>query len=130
MNYSIAIYGGPYGQQASHSAYHFAQAVLAKGHQIQRVFFYHDGVYNASALVAPPQDEVNLPQQWQQLAAEHQFELTVCIAAAVRRGVLDANEARRYQKTASNLAEGFQLSGLGQLIDASLSSDRLISFGP
>jgi len=130
MKYSIAIYGGPYSHQATHSAWHFARAVLERGHTIERVFFYHDGVYNASALTAPPQDEQNLPLKWQQLAEDNDFELTVCIAAAVRRGILDENEAQRYSKPAANLEQGYQLSGLGQLVDAGLTSDRLISFGP
>ena len=130
MKYSIAVYGGPYSHQATHTAYHFAQAVLAKGHNIQRVFFYHDGVYNASALVAPPQDESNLPKQWQTLAQDNSFELVVCIAAAVRRGILDENEAKRYSKPAANLEDNYQLSGLGQLVDAGSESYRLISFGP
>ncbi|WP_028300942.1 sulfurtransferase complex subunit TusD [Oceanospirillum beijerinckii] len=130
MKYSIAVYGGPYSHQATHTAFHFAQAVLDKGHEIQRVFFYHDGIYNGSALVAPPQDEANLPQQWQQLAEKNGVELVVCIAAAVRRGLLDENEAKRYSKPGSNLEQGYQLSGLGQLVDAGLECDRLVSFGP
>jgi len=130
MNYSIAIYGGPYSDQASHSALHFARATLERGHLISRVFFYHDGVYNSSSLVSPPQDEVNVPAQWQSLAKEHDIELVVCIAAAVRRGLLDEKEAKRYSKAGHNLAEGFTLSGLGQLVDAGLNSDKLITFGP
>lgn len=130
MNYSLAIYGGPYSDQASHSALHFARATLERGHQINRVFFYHDGVYNGSSLISPPQDEANVPAEWQALAQQHNLELVVCIAAAVRRGLLNEQEARRYSKTSHNLAEGFTLSGLGQLIDAGLTSDKLITFGP
>ena len=129
MNYSIAIYGGPYSNQSAHSALHFARAALARGHRIQRVFFYHDGVYNASALVSPPQDEVNVPAQWHHLAQENRIELVVCIAAAVRRGILNENEAKRYGKPACNLADGAALSGLGQLVDAGMTCDKLITFG-
>lgn len=129
MNYSIAIYGGPYSDQSAHSALHFARAVLKREHSIQRVFFYHDGVYNSSALISPPQDEANVPAQWQQLAKEHDIELVVCIAAAVRRGLLDEKESKRYSKVTHNLADGFTLSGLGQLIDAGMTCDRLITFG-
>ena len=50
-------------------------------------------------------------------------------AAAVRRGVLDANEAQRYEKPGHNLHEGFELSGLGQLTEAAIVSDRMITFG-
>jgi len=82
MNYSIAIYGGPYSDQSAHSALHFAKAALLRNHSIQRVFFYHDGVYNSSVLVSPPQDETNVSTQWQDLAKDHNIELVVCIAAA------------------------------------------------
>ncbi|WP_372833668.1 DsrE family protein, partial [Pontibacterium sp.] len=34
-----------------------------------------------------------------------------------------------YGKSGSNLAEGFELSGLGQLADAIAHSDRVITFG-
>jgi tRNA 2-thiouridine synthesizing protein D len=47
----------------------------------------------------------------------------------LRRGILNDSEAQRFEKTASNLAPGFNISGLGQLIEASLVSDRVISFG-
>jgi len=35
----------------------------------------------------------------------------------------------RYERTGGNLMESVVLSGLGQLVDASLKSDRVISFG-
>jgi tRNA 2-thiouridine synthesizing protein D len=129
MIFSLAIYSAPYSSQASSSAYHFAKALLAEGHQLSRVFFYGDGVHTASSLTAPPQDETNLTENWQILACQHQIDLVVCIAAALKRGLLNEEEAVRYEKSASNLAKGFILSGLGQLVDATISSDRLITFG-
>lgn len=128
MRFAISVHGGPYTSQSSHSALNFARAVLAEGHELYRVFFYHDGVYNGSALMAPPQDEVDLYGQWHALAEAHDLDLVVCIASALRRGVLDATEAERYEKSASNLGNRFTISGLGQLIDAALSADRLVTF--
>jgi len=55
--------------------------------------------------------------------------LVVCIAAAQRRGMLDENEAKRQGKDAHNIAEGFHISGLGQLIEAGIQSERLVVFG-
>lgn len=129
MIYTLVVHTAPYQSASAATALRFAKAVLAAGHSIHRIFFYRDGVHNASALAAPPRDEQNIPAQWQQLAREHQLDLVVCIAAAVRRGVIDANEAKRYEKPNHNLAEGFELSGLGQLIEAGLVSDRVITFG-
>ena len=51
------------------------------------------------------------------------------MAAAQRRGLLDADEAQRHGKDADNIAPGFRISGLGQLIEAAIQSDRLVTFG-
>jgi tRNA 2-thiouridine synthesizing protein D len=56
MIFSLAVYAPPYSSQASHTAYEFAKALLHKGHTLHRIFFYHDGVHNASSLGTPPQD--------------------------------------------------------------------------
>lgn len=129
MIFSIVVQGAPHSQQGAESALRFARAVLAEGHQIYRVFFSGDAVHNGSILATPQQDEGNIVEGWQALAREHQLDLVVCIAAALRRGVMDDNEAARHSKAASNLADGFTLSGLGQLTDAALNSDRVVTFG-
>jgi len=129
MIFSLAVYSAPYSSQASYSAYQFAVAVLNQGHKLHRVFFYQDGVHNATNLATPTQDEFNLPLAWQRLANDHNLDLVVCIAAALRRGLLDESEAARYGKPSHNLASEFTISGLGQLVEAAVISDRLISFG-
>ena len=63
------------------------------------------------------------------MAAAHDLELIVCVAAAQRRGIVDADEAKRQGKDATNIAEGFEISGLGQLIEAGITADRLVAFG-
>ena len=129
MIYSLAVYGPPYTYQASDTAFHFAEALLAKGHELHRVFFYHDGVYNGTRLSVPPQDEINIPTRWSELAGKHEVDLVICVASALRRGVLNATEAERYELDSDNMGTAFNLSGLGQLIDAGIHSDRLITFG-
>ncbi|WP_041523166.1 sulfurtransferase complex subunit TusD [Gilvimarinus agarilyticus] len=129
MKFTLVILGAPYSDSASQTALAFAHAALANGHTIYRLFFYADGVHNATRLAAPPQDEHDLPASWQQFITEHQLDAVVCIAAALRRGLLDTTEAERYQKSGDNIAQGFELSGLGQLIEASAASDRVLTFG-
>ncbi len=129
MKFTIAIYGAPGSNQSAQSALNFATAVLAQGHEIYRLFFYADGVHNGSQLACPPQDEVNLPEQWQQLIQQNSLDAVVCIAAGLRRGIIDNTEAERYDKDSHNLRTDFELSGLGQLVDAAAQSDRLITFG-
>lgn len=110
-------------------ALRFAQTVLAEGHEIVRVFFYQDGVLTASNNLVLAQDQTDIAQQWQAFISENRLDAVVCIAAALRRGVLDQAEAQRYQRNAVNLAEGYELSGLGQLHDALQQADRVVSFG-
>ena len=128
MIVAIAVHGAPYGSQAADSALRFARAALAAGHRIERVFFYHDGVHAASALAVPPQDEPSPRDGWIELADQHGVELAVCIAAALKRGIVNAEEARRYELPGPSAAEPFTIVGLGQLLDAVAGSDRFVTF--
>lgn len=129
MKFSILVNEGPYTHQAADTAYQFTKAALEKGHEIFRVFFYHDGVHNGTRLTVPPQDERNIVKRWSELAEKYALDMVVCIAAAQRRGVMDANEAKRHGLGADNIAPGFHISGLGQLIEAGVQADRLVTFG-
>lgn len=128
MIFSVHVLASPYSQQANSTALQFCRAVLQQGHQLKRVFFSGDGVLAASTLAVPPQDEQHLYKGWQELAAQG-VELVVCISACLRRGIVNESEAARYQVPAHNLHAGFILAGLGQLVDAALESDRLVTFG-
>ena len=77
----------------------------------------------------PTKDERNIKQKWTALANETGIDLVFCIAPAQRRGLLDENEAARQGKDANNIAEGFRISGLGQLIEMGIQTDRLVMFG-
>lgn len=131
MIFSIMVLGSPACHEAAGSALRFAQAVIESGHTLHRVFFYHDGVSGASKLQLIPQGELPIPQQWQQLASKHNIDLVVCIASALKRGIVDADEAERHDlDSGANLLDGFNISGLGQLIDTTIESDRMVTFGP
>ncbi len=118
MNFGILVNEGPFTHQASDTAYQFAKAALEKGHKVFRVFFYFDGVNNANKLSSPQSDDRNLVKLWSELGQEHDLDLVVCVAAALRRGLKD-----------EILAPGFRISGLGQLIEAGILADRLVVFG-
>lgn len=128
MIFTVAVHNPPYATSANHHALQFCRAALTAGHNIARVFFYHEGVYTALNAQVAPQDEGDLLAQWQTLADTHDIELAVCIANALKRGVLSNEEQTRYDKAAATLAAPFELVGLGQLIDAIASSDRYIEF--
>ena len=128
MIFSLLVHSPP-SSQASFSAYQFADALLAQNHSLYRVFFYHDGAYHGSDIQCVGQDEFDLSKAWGVLQREHNFDLVICIAAGLKRGIIDSKEAGRYAKSQHNLSNTMELSGLGQLADATVNSERLISFG-
>ncbi|WP_252108785.1 MULTISPECIES: sulfurtransferase complex subunit TusD [unclassified Halomonas] len=128
MKYGLLVTGAPYTSPAPHSALRFAHAVIGAGHTLTGVFFYQDGVHNASSLMSPPQDELNLREAWASLHRDHATTLDVCVAAALRRGVLDHAEAKRHGLTQHSLEAPFELTGLGQLLTLQKSCDRFITF--
>ena len=128
IKFSIVVGGAPYGSQSASSAYQFCIAALEAGHQVTGVFFYQEGVLNASQLISPPSDEVNLPDLWAKLAIKYRFPLEVCVSAALRRGIVDQTEAAQLALQHFNLKPPFVLSGLGQLAELSAGCDRLVQF--
>jgi tRNA 2-thiouridine synthesizing protein D len=129
MTFGILVNEGPYQHEACDSALNFALAVIARGHTLVRVFFYHDGVNVATRLAAPPQDDRDLLAAWQALARDHCVDLVVCVAAAERRGVLDEAQSARHGLEGHNLAPGFRIAGLGQLVEVAVDADRFVVFG-
>ncbi|HEI8868961.1 MULTISPECIES: sulfurtransferase complex subunit TusD [Gammaproteobacteria] len=128
LSYCLVVTGPAYGTQQASSAYRFAQALLASGHRLTSVFFYREGVLNANQLTSPASDEFDLVRAWAALAQQHGVALNVCVAAALRRGVTDQQEAQQLGLPAANLQPGFTLSGLGALAEATLSCDRTVQF--
>lgn len=128
MNYCLHITSPPYSQQSPRTALNFAEALILRGHHISRIFFSGEGVLNGNALSTPPQDEFNIAKAWSELAHSNNIELILCVASALKHGVINEDEARRYEKSTHNLQTGFEISGLGQLVEACLISDRVVTF--
>lgn len=117
MKYVIAVKHGVYGSQGAYLAYQITKELLTEGHQITQIFFFQDGVSNANKLVYPANDEVNLVENWKNLAETHRLSLHLCISAAQRRGIVE-----------NNTANHFTLAGLGEFSQAMLQADRLLTF--
>lgn len=128
MRFALMVTGPAYGTQQASSALQFAQAVLAEGHELSSVFFYREGVFNANQLTSPASDEYDLVRGWQALNEKQGVELHICVAAALRRGVVDETEAKRLGLSGANLQPVFTLSGLGALAQAALTCDRMVQF--
>lgn len=121
MQMSILVQGSPTATRACHNALEFARAVAESEHSLYRVFFYQEAVGIGHRYFDAPPDEPNLQRAWLDFAAEHAIELVVCVSAAQRRGISRDTDH-------NTVADGFVVSGLGQLIEAMLESDRLVSF--
>lgn len=119
MKFLLVVNAAPT-HQAAYTAYRFCDAALTKNHQILRIFFYLDGVYTGSVLNSPPTEEFNLLTAWQDLVQRYSLDLVMCVAASSRRGIIHL----------SNCAPEFKIAGLGQLIDACISADRVLTFNP
>ncbi|WP_372965122.1 sulfurtransferase complex subunit TusD [Marinobacter sp.] len=126
--YTLVITAAPWVSQAPQTALMFAREVLLAGHHIDRVFLYGEGVHLASSLSTPPSDEVNWSKEWSQFLNQHKIPATVCIASALRRGIIDETEQSRYELAANNLRMPFEIAGLGEWVESNLSSDRVIYF--
>ena len=129
MKFSIVIYAAPYSTESAATALRFAESLIQEGHELYRLFFFGDGVHNASKLTVVAQDEINLQLQWSKLIEEHDIDSVICVSSALRRGVLDQTEADRHELGIASAYESSEVAGLGQLIDASLHSDRVVNFG-
>jgi tRNA 2-thiouridine synthesizing protein D len=129
MKFAIQINSSPYHSNAGLTAYQFIRGALNAQHEIVRVFFYHEGIYHAFKYATPPDDEIQLTKRWSELAHDYQIDLVVCISAAQRRGLLHSDEAHRQGKQDNDVADGFRIAGLGQLVEAISLADRFIVFG-
>lgn len=128
MKFALQVNSAPYSGQGSETAYRFAMAALQDGHEIIRVFFYFDGIYNALALSGPPDDEKDLVKRWSCLAIRQKIDLAVCISAATRRGIVQPEDGGN-PGLPFLIARGFRISGLGQWVEAGIDADRLLVFG-
>jgi len=123
MKYAIQINHAPRPAISADSAYCFIQAAIQRGHDIIRVFFYHDGIHYASQWL--PQA---IAEPWSTLAAQHGIDLVICISAAQRRGLLDPRLDIDENGTDRGVALGFRIAGLGLWVDACLRADRVMVF--
>ncbi|MDX2470518.1 MAG: sulfurtransferase complex subunit TusD [SAR324 cluster bacterium] len=117
MKFAILLKEGPYNHEAADTAYHFAKAVMEKGHTLTSVFLYNDGVINVTKLMDPPQDDRHIANRWSELGAKG-VRILSCIAASKRRGIED-----------SLLTDHSEITGLGELTDIAIDVDRLVTFG-
>lgn len=129
MSFALLVTAPPFSSQGSATALRFARSLINNGHRIVRIFFFRDGVHNASYFAITPQDETNIPAAWQQFCRDNGIDAVACVSSALKRGILDQRESERHHLPTGNIADGIQIGGLGLLTDALLTADRVITFG-
>lgn len=129
MQYTLLVLSSPADGHCLLTAVRVAEAILRAGHALNTVFFSDAATAVGLVTLSTPQDEVSAQRAWQALAAAHGLELVLCVASALQRGVVGADELSLDSALAPSLAEGFCIGGLGQLIAATHTADRVLTFG-
>jgi len=119
MRYTLLVLTPPDAGASARHALHFARAAIDAGHALQCVFFFDAGVLTALPGCDAPADEEDLRVGWRELHREHRTPLLACVASAERFGVAHACNGDE---------AAFSVAGLGELIQASRDSDRLLTF--
>lgn len=126
--FTLLVTQSPFDRQASYSALRFAMAAVESGHVVNGVFFYQSGVNNSNSFQSGHSDELNMFQKWCDFHEQHQVPLQVCVTAANRRGIINAEDAKDLDIQHFNLSAPFEEVGLGDLMELMNSADRTIQF--
>ena len=118
MKFGIVVNEGPYQHQASDSAYLFCQGCHRQRTRSMACVLLSRRRQQCVQADRAAAGRPHIVNRWAKLAEEHKVDLVVCVAAALRRGIKE-----------ENLAQGFRISGLGQLVEAGIKCDRLVTFG-
>lgn len=126
--YSLLITQPPSATLNTLAAQQFANDLVAAGHTLAQVFFYADGVYHANYLATPPNDEHATYTQWEALQQHTGCRLLVCVTAALKRGVVDAETAQQEALATYTLKAPFEQAGLGEFFTVLHDSQHLGQF--
>lgn len=126
LSYTIILTQSPALSESHLTAQRLVSELIRHGDKIDRIFFYQDAAFIGLKSQIPGQGLQASHQGWLDLQQQQSFPLQICIANALRRGIVDETEAQRYQGL-ETLQAGFQLTGLGEIADACQSSDRIVT---
>ena len=115
MKLGIILLTGPYQHEGADTAYHFAKAALARGHELVGVFLYTDGVYVTNRHIVSP-GQRNIAQMFEELGLR--TKVVACGTCAKFRGM-------RTEMLSPNLKMG----GMGALVHLIQVCDRILVFG-
>jgi len=102
------------------TALSYIEAAVDAGYNVIGVFFYQDGVLNASKHLSIPSDEFQTVNQWHKLSKDNKIPLHLCITAAEKRGLSDDTTQ------GSTISDAYTISGLGELVELTAKADRVV----
>ena len=129
MRFALLVQTDPAHSPSAISALRFAEAVATSEHSLVGVFFQGDGVQVAQHFRRPPRDESDLQARWAKVSEDCTLPLQLCVASALRRGLVDGPEAERAGFEAATLAPPFELAGLATFLAQMQTADRVLTFG-
>ncbi|MBU7030959.1 MAG: DsrE family protein [Theionarchaea archaeon] len=115
MKIGIVLVSGPYHHEAVDTVIHFTEAALQKGHTIEGIFLFMDGVYNINKYVKPT-GERNVIEMLDSLG--ERVPITACAACGQFRGMKKEFSTKT-----------MRLGGLGNLVTLAQTCDRVIMLG-
>jgi len=115
MKFGIILLTGPYQHEGADTAYHFAKAALARGHEIAGIFLYTDGVYVTNRNIVSPGHR-NIAQMFEELGVR--AKVVACGTCAKFRGMKQ-----------EMLSKNIKLGGMGALVHMIQECDRVLVFG-
>lgn len=115
VKFLVIVNESPWASGLAVCASRFVRAALASGHGITAVFFREDGVYNALQGEQSDAGTPDLFNAWLELAATAGTRLLLCSSSRLRR-------------LESNPSKAFEESGLTEMLELMLQSDRVVSF--
>ncbi len=116
MKCLVIVNESPWQTGMSVCALRFVLAAEAAGLQVVAVFFREDGVYHALGGTTADAGTPELTSAWQQFASRSGARLLLCSASCQRR------------LPPASAAAGFRPTGLADMLEWMLQSDRLVAF--
>lgn len=115
MKFLVIVNESPWGTDLALAAYRFVSAAVESRVEVSSVFFREDGVYNALKGENSDPGTPDLADAWGELAKKSATRLLVCSSSWARRATTEHSA-------------GFEISGLAEMMELMLDSDRVVTF--
>jgi sulfur relay protein TusD/DsrE len=115
VKFLVIVNEGPWASGLALCASRFVRAATASGHEISAIFFREDGVYNVLPGELTDAGTPDLVKTWAELATTGRTRLLLCSSSRLRR-------------LENSPSACFAESGLTEMFELMLQSDRVVSF--